>query len=126
MVTIGWGTPMPDSENTHGTPLRIGRLVAIWSSIGWCSIGSTAGPEFEDLKPRAVLFIGLAVLASAGAVGLGLYINAAPACDSTRTLDRVNVILRADFHLRGILLNNARTVSGGFFSASRDCSAEIA
>jgi hypothetical protein len=111
---------MPDSENTHGMPVRIGRLVAIW-----CTIGSTTDQEFDALQTRVVLSIGLGVLASIGAIGLGLYMNAAPACDNTRTLDRVNVILRADFHLEGILLNNAKTVSGGFFSSSRDCTAEV-
>jgi len=34
-------------------------------------------------------------------------------------------ILRSDFHVESIFLNNVKTDSGGVFSDSRDCSAEI-
>ena len=81
--------------------------------------------EFEPLKPRVVLIV-LGVVASAGAVGIGAYMIAAPACDSTRTLDRVSGILHQDFHVESILFNGASTVSGGLFSDNRVCSAEIA
>ena len=40
-------------------------------------------------------------------------------------MDRVSAILRNDFHLDSLLMNNVRTVSGGYFSDSRDCSAEV-
>jgi hypothetical protein len=78
------------------------------------------------LRTRPALSIGCAVLAAIGAVGVYLYVTAAPPCNSTETLDSVAGILRDDFHINGIFLNDATTVSGGLFSGSRDCWAEVA
>jgi hypothetical protein len=78
------------------------------------------------LRARLALSIGCAVLASMGAAGVYGYVTAAPACNSTRTLDSVAGILRNDFRLEGIFLNDPTTVSGGLFSDSRDCWAEVA
>jgi hypothetical protein len=41
-------------------------------------------------------------------------------------LDKVDAVLRDDYHLDSIFLNNIRTLSGGLFSLSRECSAEVA
>jgi hypothetical protein len=85
-----------------------------------------ASQEFNELSARLALSIGCAVLASIAAVGVYMSVTAAPACNSTRTLDRVAGTLRDHFHLDGIFLNDPMTVSGGWFSDSRDCWAEIA
>ncbi len=62
-------------------------------------------------------------LASAG---LYEYRGTSPSCDDRRTLDKVDAVLRDDYHLDSIFLNNIRTLSGGLFSLSRECSAEVA
>ena len=71
------------------------------------------------------LAAGCGLVAAIGAVGLGLYMNAAPACDNTRTLGRVYDIMRDDFHQQSIFLNDVKTVSGAWFSESRDCAADV-
>jgi hypothetical protein len=74
---------------------------------------------------RTALVVGVSVIAAVGAAGLGFYMNAAPACDNTRTLGRVYVILHGDFHLNSVFVNDVKTVSGDLFSTSRDCTANI-
>jgi hypothetical protein len=54
-----------------------------------------------------------------------MYRNASPSCTSGQALDRVSEILRDNFHLDAVLMNDITTVSGGFFSGSRECSTEI-
>ena len=49
-----------------------------------------------------------------------------PACESDQALHGVTVILRDQFQLDGVFVNNIRTVTGGWFSDQRDCSAEVA
>jgi len=73
---------------------------------------------------RTILTCGVAVLALAG--GLFLRGNASPGCDSEPALHRVTDVLRDQFHLDGVFVNNVRTVSGGLFSDRRECSAEVA
>jgi hypothetical protein len=79
----------------------------------------------DELLTRNTLSIGLVALAAVGALGLYARERASPACDSEPAMDRVSAILRNDDHLDSLLMNNVRTVSGGYFSDSRDCSAEV-
>jgi hypothetical protein len=85
----------------------------------------TAALEFDELTTRMTLSIGFIALGLIGAAGLYVFKIATPACRSVQTVGRVYEILRDDFHLDSILLNNPTTVSGGFFSADHDCSAEV-
>jgi hypothetical protein len=71
------------------------------------------------------LTVGFVAVASLGAAALYMHRKASPSCTSVQALDRVSEILRDDFHLDTVLMNNITTVSGGFFSGSNDCSAEI-
>jgi hypothetical protein len=77
------------------------------------------------LTTRMVLSIGLVAFASLGAATLYAHRNAPSTCTSDWTLSRVSVILRDNFHLDSIIVNHIRTVSGGFFSDSHDCTAEV-
>jgi hypothetical protein len=77
------------------------------------------------LKPRIVLPAGLAAVVALG-VGWHGYDGAAPGCDSRGALNQVDAVLRDQYHLDSIFLNNIKTVSGGLFSERRDCSAEVA
>jgi hypothetical protein len=86
----------------------------------------TAGWEFDDLMRRMTLSIAFVAVALLGAAALYVHRLAPPTCGSELALDRISRILRDDFHLDSIIANNVRTVSGGFFSDSHDCSAEIA
>jgi hypothetical protein len=71
----------------------------------------------------SISFVAVALL---GAAVLYVYKTAPPTCGSELALDRISTILRGDFHLNSIIANNVRTVSGGFFNDTRDCSAEVA
>jgi hypothetical protein len=85
----------------------------------------TVDREFK-LTTRMVLSTGLVAFASLGATALYLHRNAPPTCTNEWTLGRVSEILRDNFHLDGIIISHITTVSGGFFSNSHDCSAEVA
>ena len=85
---------------------------------------STVDREFK-LTTRMVLSIGLVAFASLGAATLYVHRNAPPTCTSEWTLGRVSGTLRNNFHLDSIIVNHIRTVSGGFFSDSHDCTAEV-
>src|ERR1700691_4424821 len=80
--------------------------------------------EFE-LTTRMVLSIGSVALASLGAATLYVHRNAAPTCTGEWTLGRVSETLRDNFHLDSIIMNHITTISGGFFSNSHDCAAEV-
>jgi hypothetical protein len=41
-------------------------------------------------------------------------------------MDRVAEILRDEFHLEGVFVNDVQTVSGWYLSDRHDCSAEVA
>ena len=82
--------------------------------------------ELFELTVRMALPVGFVVLASAGAVGIYAYKDAVPTCDSKQVQSRVYEILRDEFHIESIFVNDIRTVSGGFFSDRRECSAEFA
>jgi hypothetical protein len=90
----------------------------------------TAGWEFDQLMTHTTVAIGVVAIAflgaSLGGAALYFYRNAPPTCDSERALDRISEVLRDDFHLDSILVNNVSTVSGGFFGDNQDCSAEVA
>jgi hypothetical protein len=75
---------------------------------------------------RMMLSAGFVVLASLGGAGFYLDRDAAPACDSEPVLHAVTGILRDQFQLDGIFVNNISTESGGYFSDRRECSAEVA
>lgn len=79
----------------------------------------------NELLTRNALSIGLVAAALLGGPGFYAHERASPACDSEQAMDRVSAILRNDFHLDSLLMNNVGTVSGGYFSDSRDCSAEV-
>jgi hypothetical protein len=85
-----------------------------------------AGWEFDELTTRMVLSIGFVAFASLGAATLHVHGNAAPTCTSDWTLGKISEILRDNFHLDGIIVNHIRTLSGGFFSNTHDCAAEVA
>jgi hypothetical protein len=80
----------------------------------------------DELLTRNMFSIGLVAVAAAGALGLYAHERASPACDSEQAMDRVSTILRNDFHLDSLLMNDVTSVSGGYFSDSRDCSAAVA
>jgi hypothetical protein len=77
------------------------------------------------LASRLLVSIGFAALASLGAVALYAHARAAPRCDSELALNRVSDILRTEFQLDSVFLNDIRTVSGGWFSVRRECAAQI-
>ncbi len=76
------------------------------------------------MAARTIVACGVAVAIGAG----GWYVshNAPPACDSEPVLHRVTEVLRDQFQLNGIFVNNISTESGGLFSDRRVCSAEVA
>jgi len=69
---------------------------------------------------------GLVALVAIGAAALYVHMGAAPTCENERAVVRVSRILHDDYHLDSVFMNNVKTVTGGYFSDSRDCSAEIA
>lgn len=75
---------------------------------------------------RYALPIGFVALASLGIGALYVRQIAPPGCRSEQALDRLSAILRDEFHLDGILVNDVETVSGWYLSARHDCSAEVA
>jgi hypothetical protein len=77
------------------------------------------------LTPRVGLRSGLVAFALLGAAGMYAHSNIPLSCDSEEALRRVTEILRDEYHLDSIFVNNVRTVSGGVFSGSHDCSAEV-
>jgi hypothetical protein len=73
-----------------------------------------------------ILYIGLAVSASIGAAALYTHRDAPLTCDSEQALTEVSEVLRDEYHFDSTLINGVRTVSGGFFSHSQQCAAEVA
>ena len=69
-----------------------------------------------------VAFVAVGVI-----VAGGVYAKqwAAPGCDSEAALRQVSDILRQQFQYDSTFVNNVRTVSGGYFSERRECSAEV-
>ncbi len=78
------------------------------------------------MTTRRILPIGLVVSGLIGAAALYVFVIATPACRAPQTIGRVYELLRENYHLDSIFLNNPTTVSGGFFSDEHDCSAEVA
>ena len=72
-----------------------------------------------------MLFVGLAVSGSAGPVVLYMHRDAPLTCDSQQALNQVSKVLRDEYHFDSTLINGVKTVSGGFFSHSHRCSAEV-
>jgi hypothetical protein len=77
------------------------------------------------LTRRKVRSIAIAAFALLGVVGLYAYHTAAPGCGSEPALHRVQEVLRDEFHVNGVLINDIHTMSGGFLSNRRECSAQI-
>jgi hypothetical protein len=75
---------------------------------------------------RIILSAAIVVFVSLGAAGLYLNEDAAPDCDSEPALRAVTGILRNQFHLDGLFVNNITSVHGWYFSDRRECSAEVA
>jgi hypothetical protein len=79
----------------------------------------------NELLKQNVVPIGLVALAALG-VGTLFVRHIAPAgCMNDQALDQVTAILRNEFHLDGVFMNNFETVSGWYLSARHDCSAEV-
>jgi hypothetical protein len=75
---------------------------------------------------RTAVFIACVAGACLGAAALYAHNGAAPACDSDQAQGLVYDVLRDKFHLEGVFLHDFTTTSGGFFSDTRICTAEIA
>lgn len=82
--------------------------------------------EFDRLTIRTALPIVCVAAAILGATVLYEHRGAAPACDSDQAQGQVYGVLRDQFHLEGVFLHGFTTISGGFFSDTRTCTAEIA
>ncbi len=72
-----------------------------------------------------VLSIVCVAVVSLGGAALCAHGGAAPACDSDRAEGQVSRVLRDQFHLEGVFLHDFTTLSGGYFSGSRECAAEV-
>lgn len=81
--------------------------------------------EFATLFPPMARYIVLFVIAVLGAAGIYAHSIAAPGCDSEQAQNKVYDILHDRFHLNSIFINNVRTLSGGWFSDSHDCLAQV-
>ena len=77
------------------------------------------------MTKRTVLPVCLVAFALLAAAALYAHLAAAPACNSDAALRRVSDILRDQFHFDSTFVNNVRTVSGGYFSDSLECSAQV-
>jgi hypothetical protein len=75
---------------------------------------------------RGIMTCGVVVLVVAGAAVLFLNSNAPPGCDNEPALHKVTDLLREQQHLDGVFVNNIMSLSGGWFSDRRECSAEVA
>ena len=75
---------------------------------------------------RTALFIACIAAASLGGAALYAHNGAAPACDSDEAQGLVYGVLRDKFQVEGVFLHDFTTTSGGFFSDTRTCTAEIA
>jgi len=73
-----------------------------------------------------ICYIGFAVSTAAGAAVLYMHRDTPLTCDSERALNRVSEVLRDEYHFDSTLINGVRTISGGFFSHSHQCAAEVA
>ena len=74
---------------------------------------------------RLLLSLGLAAVVSLGAVAVYAHARATPPCDDEQVMGRVDNILRDRFQFDSILVNNIRTLSGGYFSDRHECLAEV-
>jgi len=78
------------------------------------------------VSSRTIKSIGL-VTAVVAIVALGVYAYtaAAPACDSNEVLSRTTDMLRSQFNLDSVFINNIQVVSGNIFSDRRECTAQV-
>jgi hypothetical protein len=86
---------------------------------------SDGAVEFPALIKSKVVIVGVAVLAALSAVAAYVHSNAPPACNSEAAEAMVYDKLHNQFHLDSVFLNNIRTLAGGYFGDSQDCSAEV-
>ena len=77
------------------------------------------------MTARVSLILGFVILAALGGIGAYMHRIAAPGCDTDRVLDRVSDELRANSHFDSVLLHSVTTQTGGFFSATQECSAQV-
>jgi hypothetical protein len=71
--------------------------------------------------------IGFVAIASLGAAGLyGYFLHRAPGCASDAAMRQVSMRLHDQFHFDGVMVNNATGISGSYFDARRECSAQVA
>jgi hypothetical protein len=102
--------------------------VMTWGLVGGL-LGSKerhGGLARNELLRRYALPIGFVALASLGIGTLFVRQIAPPGCRSEQALDRLSAILRDEFHLDGIFVNDVETVSGWYLSDRHECSAEVA
>ena len=78
------------------------------------------------MTTRTALAILGIVVAGLGGVAFYAHGIAAPACDSDGAQEAVYHALHEQFQLAGIYLHDFTPLSGGYFSASRACMAEVA
>jgi hypothetical protein len=83
-----------------------------------------------ELASRHLLTIGVVAIAALAAVALYAHDRAAPECDEAPTQDRVAAVLRDQFHMESVYLNDVRDLSDGLFSGlfadRRECAAQAA
>ena len=77
------------------------------------------------MNGRRAVFAIAAAAVLAGAGGLYVHGNAAPGCDSEAAQSRLYKVLREQFHVESIFINNVTTSAGTWFSDRQACSAEI-
>jgi hypothetical protein len=78
------------------------------------------------LTVRKALIIGCVAVAALGGAALYARRAAAPACDSDRAQGEVYRVLHEQSHMEGVFLHDFTPISGGLFSDTRDCEAEVA
>lgn len=77
------------------------------------------------MASRLFASIGFAALASLAATAFYAHSRAAPRCDSEQALQRITDVLRDEFHLDSVFVNNITGISGGWFSTRRECTAQV-
>lgn len=77
------------------------------------------------VSSRSIRSTGLVAVVAIVAVGAYAYSAAAPACDSDRVLNSTTDMLRSQFNLDSVFINNIQELSGNIFSHRRECTAQV-
>ena len=78
------------------------------------------------MTARLALTLLCVAVVCVGGAAFYVHTGAAPACDSDRAQAQVSRVLRDRFNLQSVFLHDFTTLSGNYFSNSRECTAEIA